>query len=398
MPVIECTQKQLEEIVANAVRVELGQTAPPHRAVPTEIPESEIKEARRDLASYSKAEKTRGLGRCIRALAATRCDVGAALKFIETVWKTGDEDIATKILLVGSDTAGGFTVPDVLSDTFFELLQEKSVFMSMGPQMLPMSEGNKSFNGLATGASAYYIGEIDRIKTSSPTFRRVSMNAKKLAGIVPIGNDFLRQSSGAIDGMVSKNLIDVVALREDLAFIRGDGVDKTPIGLRNIPGINATAMTATPTFITISKDIANMQLRMRNNLLTEGKLGWLMAPRTRFALEYLHEPGSSFFPFKEEIKAGMFDGKPFAETTQIPINIGGATSELYLVDWDRVYVGDTLALTVDVSKDASYTDEAGVTRSAFQNDITLMRAIAEHDMAVDTPKAVEVLTGVTWAP
>ena len=54
-----------------------------------------------------------------------------------------------------------------------------------------------------------------------------------------------------------------------------------------------------------------------------------------------------------------------------------------------------MKIIVDVSSEAAYVD-AGVTYSAFQRDLTLMRAISEHDFAPKHDVAIAGCNGISW--
>jgi hypothetical protein len=57
-----------------------------------------------------------------------------------------------------------------------------------------------------------------------------------------------------------------------------------------------------------------------------------------------------------------------------------------------------MQLELAVSRDGTYIDGGGNTQSAFSNDQTLIRAIAEHDFQMRHDAAIAVLQFVRWAP
>jgi len=59
---------------------------------------------------------------------------------------------------------------------------------------------------------------------------------------------------------------------------------------------------------------------------------------------------------------------------------------------------DSMQLELAVSKEGTYIDGGGNTISVFQNDQTLIRAIAEHDFQLRHAAAVAVIQNVRWAP
>ena len=389
---MEMTQAQLTALVENAVKnfIEAGAFAPPKPVAETVVAPSQL---RADVRSLSTKEAGLGFGRVMRALIGGGGTVAGARNFAQTAWGDGEDSIVQKLLIVGSDPSGGFLVPDELSNIFIDLLMPYSVVRNMGPTVLPMPSGNLSLNGGLTGPTAYYIGETDAIPPSSATFRRVNLSAKKLVALVPISNDLIRTSSPKADAVVSKWLFQTMANREDLAFIRGDGAVNTPQGLLNLGG-NTTAQTGV-TVANVATDLALMKLAMRQANLNMTNPGFLMSPRSESFLENLKD-GTNGWPYRESMTQGKVGAYPYAVTTQIPETLGGGTeSEVYFVNFDDVIIGDTMNVKMDVSSEASYVDGA-TTRSAFQNDLTLLRTIAEHDINVQHTDAIYVLTGVTW--
>jgi hypothetical protein len=61
-------------------------------------------------------------------------------------------------------------------------------------------------------------------------------------------------------------------------------------------------------------------------------------------------------------------------------------------------IGDAMQTTLAVSTEASYVDNEGKTRSAFQNDETLVRVIEQVDIGARYDLAISVLTGAAWFP
>jgi hypothetical protein len=59
-------------------------------------------------------------------------------------------------------------------------------------------------------------------------------------------------------------------------------------------------------------------------------------------------------------------------------------------------VGDSMALTLASSSEAAYVNTSGDTVSAFQNDLTLMRTVEEHDFVPRHDVAISMITGKGW--
>ena len=162
--------------------------------------------------------------------------------------------------------------------------------------------------------------------------------------------------------------------------------------------------TPTPSLITVTTDLGNVELALANANVKMRNPGWVFSQRTRNYLFNLRD-GLGNQVFMAEMSKGMLRGKPFRATTQIPNNLaavdgnGAATtdgSEIYLADFAEVYVGEAHGLEIAVFDGGTYVDENGVTVSGISTDETVMRAIVQHDINMRQQAAVAVLTKVRW--
>ena len=343
------------------------------------------------------AEKGLKFGRMVRLMAAAGGNAFVAAQIAEA---NGESGLFANQNM-GSGAAGGFLVPEDVSSEIIELLRPASVVMRMQPIIVDMPNGNMTMNRVATGVAAGYIGEQQNLPATGVTFGQVILSAKKLAALIPISNDLMRSASTAVDRIVRDDAVLALGTRMDLAFIRGAGTEFSPKGLRNqhtgtsFAASHVLTMTATPTLATATNDLGRLELALLNNDVTMTRPGWLMAPRVAMWLRNLRDGnGNLGFP---EMAQGLLRGKPFAETTQIPINLGGGTeSEIYLADFAHVVVGEHMGIEIAMSTEAAYADAGGTVRAAFSRDETVMRAIAQHDIGLRHLPAASILTGVTW--
>jgi HK97 family phage major capsid protein len=327
----------------------------------------------------------------------------------QTMSQNGVGDGVAMALSSVNASGGAVLIPTVLAQTVIERLIPNAVVRSMGPLSLPLNNGNLTMPRIAGGAVAGYIGRDNDAPVSQQTFDDVQLVAKKLACLVPIGNDLIRFAGidQRVDGLIVEDTAFSMANAEDTAFIRGDGTNSTPKGLRNwcLP---QNVLVATPIgtlsgqalIQAIMADAGRMVLALRRANVRLRKPGWLMHPDSvQFLGDLLTTTGNKVFP---EIADGMFRGYPIGVTTEIPTNLtsSGATgngSEIYFVDFAEMVIGESMNLSVAISMDATYTDPAtGTPVSAFQRDLTLIRIITENDFGPRHAEAIAVLDGVTW--
>jgi HK97 family phage major capsid protein len=373
------------------------------REVATEVAEEHVAPLRQQATDYM-SQITRGngnatppedkslrLGRVVRALAANRGDPIRAASFAENV--LGDEVVA-KALSASDETAGGFLVRDEFVGSIIELLRPASIVRSLNPVVLPLDSGTLRLPKHTTGASGGWIGENANAPATQPAFGQVVLTAKKYAALIPISNDLLRRASPNVDMVVRDDVVAGIAAATDLAFIRGTGVAGQPRGIRNQSGISTTA-TAGTTLAQVTTDLgAALQSLMDANVRLL-RPGWMMAPRCWRHLATIRD-GNGNLAFQPELAAGTLYGFPFAISTQIPTNLGGGTeSEVYLVDFADVVIGDATTVLVDASTEAAYHDGTNVV-AAFSLDQTVVRAIVEVDLGLRHAESVHVTTAVTW--
>ena len=347
------------------------------------------------------AAKEPGLqfGRMVRTIAAAGGNHFVAQQMAEA---NGDSGLFANQNMTNG-VAGGFLVPEDVSTEVIELLRPQSVVTSMGPRIVPMPNGNMTTNRRATGANFGYGGEQEDAPATGYTYGQVKLSAKKLSGIIPVSNDLLRSSSTAVDRMIRDDAVEDAAQIQDRFFLRGQGNDYSPKGLRYqligtpFENTHVLKMTAGPDLQKVDNDLGRLELALGNANLPYTGAHWIMSPRVAMYLTNLRDGnGNRVYP---EMSENMLRKKPVHITTEIPDNLGGRTdSEIMLALPAHIMVGEHMGIEIAMSTEAAYKDAEGAMQAAFSRDETLMRMIMQHDIGLRHLAAVSILTGVTWAP
>ena len=314
----------------------------------------------------------------------------------------GEQHPVTKALVSGSGPSGGFLVPPEYVAEVIELLRPQTVVRASGPIGLSMPRGTMTLPRQNQAATAGYGGETTPIAASQPGLGVIVATYKKLTALVPVSNDLLRYSDPSADQLVRDDIVQVLARREDLAFIRGDGTEGSPKGfLTFCPAFNVVASNPAWTLNTAAQEIGQAI-----NLIETGNVPivrpvWLMNPRSKnFFLNVQNSVGA--YVYRDEMLKGTLLGVPFRTTTQIPTNLvvgpNADCSEVYLVEMSQAMILDSMTLELGVSREASYVDASGTLVHTFQQDQSLVRAIAEHDFQMRHDEAIVVIKGVRWKP
>ena len=339
----------------------------------------------------------------------------------------GESHPVTRALAVTVGSSGGFTVPEDYMAEIIPLLRAAAVVRSAGPRIIPMPRGTMRIPGQSSAASATYGSEVQKIATSQQGFNQIVASYKKLTALVPVSNDMLRYADPAIDAFVRDDLVKIVALREDIAFLTGDGTQDTPKGFLAFAndyvrmnagtlgnwltgasstyavGGNFITSNATYTLATVAAELGGAINRLDTALVPENRRVWFMHPRS---FNYLNNVQNSLgvYVFRDELSRGTLLGYPFKKTAQIPINIYDSSSTnqdlsfVMLAEMTEAMVLDSMQLELAVSREGTYIDQSSNTISVFQNDQTLIRAIAEHDFQLRHAAAIAIIQNVRWAP
>ncbi len=339
----------------------------------------------------------------------------------------GENHPITKALLAGVGASGGFMVPPEYINEIIELLRPMAVVRSANPRTMPMPRGTMTLPSQTQAATATYTGETAAIPQSQQQLGQIVATYKKLTALVPVTNDLMRYSDPAADAFVRDDLVKVMALREDLAFMLGDGTADTPRGflsfanawaLQNagtqgsfLTNANSTAAvggnfvtsTLSYTLATAAAELGGLVNKLDTANVSDARRCWFMHPRT---WNYLNNVQNSLgvYVYRDELSRGTLLGYPFKKSTQIPINIWDTTgankdcSFIFLVEMTDAMILDAMTMELAVSREGMYVDSTGATVSAFQKDQTIIRAIQEHDFQMRHPASIAVDQFVRWAP
>jgi HK97 family phage major capsid protein len=273
---------------------------------------------------------------------------------------------------------GGFTVPIAFSPDYIKALYANTILEKLGVRKVPMPNGNLSIPKMTAKASAYWIGEAQKIPASQATYGEVNLKAKKLASLTPISNDLLRYNAVGIDGWVADDLMRNAKVALDDAFLNGAGTAHTPLGLANTPGVQTWA-PASGTDLSV-KTPTGMLAKLKQANIPMENVKWLFNPIGESWLEDLAFASGPFaFP---SLDSGKLKGYDFIESATVGYDSTNSKADFWVGDWSQFLWGVGYDISVEMSREGTFDDGNGNHISAFQNDLTLVRLITEHDFNV----------------
>ncbi|TCU34155.1 phage major capsid protein [Rhizobium azibense] len=403
---IDAKTKELEEVEKNieilqradAARVRSAAPADAHITERTTVPAAVTQK-------MTTAEK---IGTMVFCMAKTYKDDGArgAKATFKAMEEVGYGEVAkefagaqARALNSGSASAGGVLLPEEMSSEIIDILRPSTTFLRGGPRRISLAAGAYKLSAAASGATANWRGEGEAIETSQPTFKDINLTAKFLDAMVPLTNQLIRWSLADVRQWVERDMSLEMGTKLDYAAYFGSGTAHMPLGITKIPGVFSVAAQGglTPTIAQIETAARAAELAMEGKNLPMMSTAWVMAPRSRTYLADLRDGnGNRYFP---ELQGDnpRWRGRPVLSTTQVSIVGGGTTDEssIMLVNFDDVLYGEGAGISFGVSTEATYVKN-GVTVSAFQNDLTLIKASLEADVDMRYLEAVSVISGVRW--
>lgn len=150
----------------------------------------------------------------------------------------------------GTDSEGGYLVPDEFERTLVEALEEENVFRTLA-HVIKTSSGDRKIPVVASKGTASWVDEEGAYTESDDAFSQVSIGAYKLGTMIKVSEELLADSVLDLEAYISKEFARRIGAREEESFFNGDGKGK-PLGILaakdgaevGVTAASATAITA----------------------------------------------------------------------------------------------------------------------------------------------------------
>ena len=134
----------------------------------------------------------------------------ATNEYKEAFWKAMRNKNSFEIhnaLQVGTDSEGGFLVPDEFERTLIEALEEENIFRQLA-HVITTSTGDKKIPVVASKGTASWVDEEGMIPESDDAFGQVSIGAYKLATMIKVSDELLNDSVFNLPQYIAKEFAD----------------------------------------------------------------------------------------------------------------------------------------------------------------------------------------------
>lgn len=329
------------------------------------------------------------------AIAAGKGNLADAEKFAKTELR--DNDVAMAVST--AEGSGGALIPENLSSDFIELLRPKSIVRMLGASVVPLVNGSLTIPRHTGGAISGYKAENASRNAENQTLDDVKLSAKTQMTIVPISNELIGRAGRNVESIFLNDMLAATATRQDKAFIRDDGTNNTPTGMRKTAEVGGRlkAFAGDKADIqVVDMYLDSLVLALEESDSAMVRPGWGLSPRTAMYLYGLRDGnGNKVYP---EMAQGMLKGYPIGKTTNIPVNLGTGLSfsEIYFADFNDVIIGESDTMTIDFSREATYNDASGNLISAYSANQSVLRLVTANDIGFRHLEGLVVGTDISF--
>lgn len=145
-------------------------------------------------------------------------------------------------LQIGTDSEGGYLVPDEYERILVEALEEENVFRQLA-KVIRTSSGDRKIPVVATKGTASWIDEEGAYLESDDSFGQVSIGAYKVGTMIKVSEELLNDSVFDLEAYISREFARRIGAKEEEAFFTSDGSGK-PLGVLAAAGRAETGVTA----------------------------------------------------------------------------------------------------------------------------------------------------------
>lgn len=249
-------------------------------------------------------------------------------------------DFERKALEEGTTTAGGFTVPAPLATWYIDRLRARSVVVQAGARTVPMDSSTMAIARLDSDPAIGWREESAAVAEGDPTFGRVTLQARSIAGIVKVSRELVADTVNAA-AMLENAFVRTMALELDRVAIWGSGTAPEPRGIANTVGINEVSMGTNGAQLANYSKLIDAIYELHLDNVTEVTAG-ILHPRTAASLAKLVDTNGN--PLVEPKMTADIARRA---TTAAPINETQGTSS----DCSSIIYGDFRELLIGMRED-----------------------------------------------
>lgn len=246
--------------------------------------------------------------------------------YVKSFWNAMRQKIVTPDILnalqEGTDSEGGYLVPDEFEHTLVEALEQENIFRQLA-HVINTASGDRKIPVVASKGTASWVDEEGTITDSDDAFGQASIGAYKLGTLIKVSNELLNDSVFDLEAYISKEFARRIGNKEEDAFFNGNGTGK-PVGIFNSTGGAQTGVTAASSSAVTADEIIDLFYSLgspyRKNAV------WVLNDATVKAVRKLKD-GNGNYLWQPALTSGTPDvllGRPVYTSAYVPTIASGA--------------------------------------------------------------------------
>ena len=240
-------------------------------------------------------------------------------------------------LQVGTDSEGGYLVPDEFERTLVEALQEENLFRQLAT-IITTSSGDRKIPVVASKGTASWVDEEGTIPESDDAFGQVSIGAYKLATMIKVSEELLSDSVFNLERYIAKEFGRRIGAKEEEAFFTGDGTGK-PTGIFHSTGGAGVGVTAASASAITIDEIMDLFYSLKSPYRKNA--AFVTNDATIKAIRKLKD-GNGQYLWQPSVTAGQPDSllnRPLKTSAYVPV-IASAAKTIAFGDFSYYWVAD----------------------------------------------------------
>ncbi len=241
----------------------------------------------------------------------------------------------------GTDTEGGYLVPDEFESTLIKALEEENVIRAHA-HVFTTASGSHKIPIVATKGTASWIDEGGAYGEADDVFGQTQIDAHKVGTIVKVSEELLNDSAFDLESYFREEFARRIGNKEEEAFLIGDGSGK-PTGILSDNGAEVGVTAASATAVTADELIDlfySLKSPYRKNAI------WVLNDATVRLIRKLKDNNGQYL-WQPALRDGEFDtilGKRIFTSAYAPTPAAGAKSILF-GDLSYYWIGDRQGVT-----------------------------------------------------
>ena len=245
----------------------------------------------------------------------------------------------SNVLSEGTDSEGGYLVPDKYENTLVKALEGENVIRGRS-HVITTSNGTHKIPVVASKGEASWIDENGAYPEDDDTFAQVNIDAHKVGTIIKVSEELLNDSAFNLESYFAQEFGRRIGTKEEEAFINGNGSSK-PTGILASAEVGVT--TASDKAITADELIDlfySLKGVYRRNAV------WVLNDTTVKAIRKLKDNNGQYI-WQPALKDGDHDtllGRPILTTGAMP-EIAADAKPVIFGDLSYYWIGDRQGVT-----------------------------------------------------